>query len=96
MAIHLKKPYRIIPTREKRYNAHYNIPSDQSVVVPLKELGSEVLCDVRWENDNGELRVIHNIMFVSENLVPLNPMLDKKLFDIWEHYYNSLITKNEN
>jgi hypothetical protein len=87
MAIHLNKPYRIIPAKQKRYGLHYQIPAD-SLVVPLKLLGEEVLCDVRWENDNGELKVIHNAMFISDNLTPLNSMIDDKLFDLWKHYYD--------
>jgi hypothetical protein len=88
MSIHLNKPYKIISIRHKRYNAHYNIPSAESVVVPLRELGSEVLCDIRWENGNGELQVLHKKMFRNDNLVPLNPLLEEKLFELWEHYYN--------
>jgi hypothetical protein len=89
MAIQLKQPYRIIPTRMKRYEAHYKIPAAEVVVVPLKELGEEVLCDLRWEDTNGEIQVIHNAMFVKENLIPLNAMLDVKLHELWSHYYAS-------
>jgi hypothetical protein len=88
MAIHLNKPYKIIPLRRKRYETHYQIPAEHTLVVPLKELGQEVCCDVRWENENGELNAIHNIMFVNDNLVPLNPMIDEKLYEVWNHYYN--------
>jgi hypothetical protein len=91
MTIHLRQPYKIIATRHKRYNAHYNIPSAEAVVVPVKALGDEVLCDVRWENENGELKVLHQKMFVSENLTPLNPMIDEKLHEIWSHYYNTAV-----
>jgi hypothetical protein len=88
MNIHLKKPYKIIALRQKRYDAHYNIPSAESLVVPIKSLGGEVLCDIRWEDENGELMVLHQKMFLNENLIRLNPLLDEKLFDIWTHYYN--------
>lgn len=90
MAIHIGKPYRIINIRHKRYNAHYHIPSDDCLVVPLKEYGDEALCDVRWEDSNGELQVIHDRMFVSDNIAPLNAMLHEKLFEIWNHYYNKV------
>lgn len=73
----------------KRYEAHYKIPAAEVVVVPLKELGEEVLCDLRWEDSNGEIQVIHNAMFVKENLIPLNAMLDVKLHELWSHYYAS-------
>ncbi len=90
MSIHIGKPYRIIPIRYKRYNAHYNIPSDSCLVIPLKQFGDESLCDIRWEDLNGVLQVIHNAMFVSQNLIPLNAILHDKLFDIWDHYYNKV------
>ncbi|HEY0741523.1 MAG TPA: hypothetical protein VGD40_08675 [Chryseosolibacter sp.] len=92
MAIHIGKPYRIIAMRYKRYNAHYQIPSDDCLVVPTKEYGTESLCDVRWEDTNGVLQVIHNKMFLSDNLAPLNAMLQTKLYEIWEHYYNKVRT----
>ena len=90
MSIHLNKPYKIIELRRKRYDAHYNIPSAESLIVPVKNLGEEVLCDIRWENENGELKFLQEKMFVNQNLAPLNPMLDEGLFEIWGHYYNRL------
>lgn len=66
---------------------HYNIPSAKSLIVPVKNFGDEVLCDVRWENENGELKVLHEKMFTSGNLIRLNPLIDEKLFEIWAHYY---------
>ena len=90
MSIHIGEPYKIIKMREKRYNAHYNIPSDDCVVIPIKEFGAEVLCDIRWEDQNGEMQALHDRMFSSENLIPLNGMLHEKLYEIWDHYYNSI------
>lgn len=92
MAIHIGKPYRIINSRHKRYATHYNIPSNDCLVVPLREYGNELLCDVRWENENGELHVEHNRMFVSKNIEPLNAMLHEKLYEIWIQYYTTLNT----
>jgi hypothetical protein len=85
--IHLYQPYKIIGSRHKRYESHYNIPAANVVVVPTKELGDEVLCDIRWEDNNGELRVIEHSMFVKDNLEPLNKLIDLKLLEIWSHYY---------
>jgi hypothetical protein len=90
MSIRLKKPYKIIQPKHKKYEAHYLIPADKSLVVPLQVLGEEVSCDVRWENDNGELKAIHNIIFIKDNLIPLNPMIDDKLYSLWLHYYPEL------
>ena len=89
MNIQLNKPYKIISFKHKRYNLHYNIPSAVSLVVPKKNFGDEVLCDVRWENENGELKVLHEKMFISENLIQLNPLIEEKLFELWDHYYNN-------
>jgi hypothetical protein len=87
MAIHLNKPYRIIPTRLKRYEAHYQIPAEYALVVPLKAFGEEVLCDIRWEDSNGELHIISNAMFVYDNLVPLEQRPDTRILELWNHYY---------
>jgi hypothetical protein len=87
MNIKLNKPYKIAPERLKRYGAHYNIPADKALVVPLKSLGDEVSCDIRWEDDYGVLHVLQNKIFIAENLVPLNPLLEDKLHELWEHYY---------
>jgi hypothetical protein len=87
MSIQLNQPYKIIPHRYKRYESHYGIPAGNVVVVPLKVLGEEVSCDIRWEDNNGELQVIHHAMFIKENLIPLNQILDAKLWELWTHYY---------
>lgn len=77
----------VIESKRKRYQRHYAFPAGDSVVIPLVLRGDEVLCDVRWENDNGELKELHGLMFVIDNLAPLNEMIDHKLVDIWKHYY---------
>jgi hypothetical protein len=87
MSIHLNKPYKIIHYKHKRYDAHYKIHSEESLVVPMRSYGDEVLCDVRWENERGELKVLHEAMFTSEYLLPISPLVDEKLFELWTHYY---------
>ncbi|HEY0656265.1 MAG TPA: hypothetical protein VGD65_24190 [Chryseosolibacter sp.] len=88
MSIKLTKPYKIAPLRAKRYEAHYNMPAANSLVVPLREFGDEVSCDIRWQDSNGELQLQQNKIFVSQNLVPLNPLLDTQLHELWQHYYD--------
>jgi hypothetical protein len=88
MSIKLEMPYKIVTARAKRYAAHYNIVPERTLVVPRKMLGSEVACDMRWEDDNGELHLLENKIFVSDNLIPLNPMLEPKLHELWQHYYS--------
>lgn len=95
MSIHLNQPYKITPSKYKRYEAHYRIPAADVVVIPMKQFGDEVSCDIRWEDHHGELQVIHHVMFITENLVPLNPMLDVKQHELWSHYYKPLSTNNE-
>jgi hypothetical protein len=82
-------PYKIAKQRIKKYAAHYNISPDRCLVVPLKLFGNEASCEVRWEDDNGELFLLQNKFFVCENLVPLNSMLEPKLDELWQHYYDS-------
>ncbi|MFZ6009094.1 MAG: hypothetical protein ACOYXT_02005 [Bacteroidota bacterium] len=89
----LNTPYRVIPSQVKRYTAHYRIPAEDSLVVPLKIFGEEVLCEVRWEDENGELHVIHSAMFVYSNLIQLNKMPDSRLQELWDHYYGSAINQ---
>ena len=87
MKIQLNKPYKILPTRCKRYESHYQIPAARCLVVPVKELGEEVSCDIRWEDDNGELHLVSQKIFVADNLIPLNAMLESKLHELWQHWY---------
>lgn len=90
MNIHLNKPYLILPIRNKRYSAHYHIPLEDVVVIPLRDLGDEVMCDIRWRNEDGEMQVRHQSMFVSANLIPLNPLIHEDLFRIWMRYYGEV------
>jgi hypothetical protein len=89
MSIQLNKPYKIIFHKQKRYAAHYNIPAAQALVVPLKVYGNDLSCDVRWENSNGELQHLPQILFATDNLEPLNSMKDDKLQDLFDHFYGS-------
>jgi hypothetical protein len=88
MSIHLNKPYKIISHKQKRYAAHYDIPAAQALIIPLKVYGTDVSCDIRWEDANGELKVLHEKIFSIENIEPLNSLIDDKLHEIWEHYYS--------
>lgn len=85
MAIHLNQPYKIIPDKYKSYQEHYIIPADQSLVVPTRLLGEEVACDIRWEN-NGELQTMRNVVFISENLMPIDLLADEQLYALWKVY----------
>jgi hypothetical protein len=82
-------PYKITTQRAKRYATHYNILPEKCLIVPIRLFGSEASCDIRWEDDNGELFLLQNKFFVCENLVLLNALLDPKLQELWEHYYDS-------
>lgn len=95
MKIYLGKPYKIIALREKRYDAHYNIPSSKSLVVPVREYGGEFACDVRWTNDDGNPEVIHHLVFASENLESVNALVDEERFELWEHYYGVDMRKDK-
>lgn len=88
MGVHLKKAYKIIKPRYKKYEAHYSIPSENCLVVPLREFDSEVSCAVHWEISEGELGVLMNIVFLKDNLTPLNRLQDPKLHELFEHHYS--------
>ena len=87
MNVKLAKPYKISPVRLKRYETHYQIPAANSLVVPVKELGNEWSCDIRWEDSEGHLQFLQNKIFVKESLVPVNQFVDNKLYELWKHYY---------
>ena len=91
MRIQLRKPYKIIERKLKRYEDHYKIPAAKCVVIPIKVFGDDLSCDVRWEDSNGELQEQNNLFFNVANIEPLNDMKDKDngLYDIWQHYYKT-------
>jgi hypothetical protein len=81
--------YKIIETRYKRYVEHYQIPSQECLVVPLKSYGEDLFCEVRWEDEYGVLHSKSSLVFNNQNLKPINPLIDSKLFEIWQHYYGA-------
>lgn len=94
MNIHLRKPYKILPHKTKRYAQHYQIPAETCLVIPLRDYGDEVACDVRWEDDNGELQMKEQVIFNTENLEPINKLINTELYELWEHYYGANLTHN--
>ena len=88
MSIRLKKPYKIIRHKIKRYSLHYNIPAEQCVIVPISTIGDDVACEVRWEDENGMLQLKERLLFNAENIEPLNEFLNDSLYELWKHYYN--------
>ena len=95
MTIKQGLPYKIEPHQGKKNAAHYNISPQKCLIVPAKIFGNEASCDIRWEDDNGEVFLLQNKFFVCENLVPLDSMLDIKLQELWQHYYNSGLNSSE-
>ena len=89
MSIHLKQPYKITLHKLKRYAAHYNIPAESCVVVPVASFGHDHSCEVRWENANGELQLKNGLFFSEENIEPLDALKDPGLHEIWLHYYSN-------
>lgn len=87
MNIKLLRPYKVTPHKLKRYEAHYQVPAQRSIVVPLRLLGDEVSCDIRWEDDFGQPQLLQNKIFAIQNLVPLNPILEEGLHAVWSRYY---------
>jgi hypothetical protein len=87
MSIHLKQPYKIAERKQKRYEEHYHIPSDKCVIVPLKEYGEDISCNVYWEDGEGKVQQQLHLLFNHLNIVPLDSMRDAQLHEIWQHYY---------
>lgn len=83
MQIQLHKPYKIVPSMLEVYERHYNLPAALSLVIPTRILGEEVACDVLWEN-NEEQQVVRHAVFISENLMPIEPFEDDELYRLWK------------
>jgi hypothetical protein len=90
MSIQLNKPFKIISSRQKRYEEHYQIPAADALVIPTKNLGAEALCEVRWLDSAGEMHAKSNVMFSHENLATLNGLEDERFYDIWNRYDKSI------
>jgi len=86
--VHLHKAYKIVEKKHKRYSDHYGIPATDCLVVPVKNYGEDLCCDVRWEDDNGELQLKENVIFNREYLIPIHPILDPSRHEMWTHYYS--------
>jgi hypothetical protein len=82
--IHLNSPYKIIPSKHKRYSGHYEIPGADCIVIPRKKYGDQILADVLWKDAAGDIQHKADLMFDSINLDVLNPMKDFILFEVWE------------
>jgi hypothetical protein len=87
MTVKLTKPYKIVSDRMRRYESHYEIPAEKSLIVPVKVFGDEVSCDIRWEDASGEAHLLQGKLFVPDNLVALNPLFDFELYEIWSRHY---------
>jgi hypothetical protein len=85
--VRLKKAYKIHHQEIQKYSKHYNIPSESCLVVPMKDFGDDVSCDVRWEDTEGLLHIKEDLFFKKENLERINPMDHTQLQEIWVHYY---------
>jgi hypothetical protein len=87
MNIKLNKPYKISPDTTRRYQSHYNIPAEQTLVVPIKTFGDQVSCDLHWQDDHGQLHVLQNKIIASENLVPVDASVEVALHELWVKCY---------
>jgi hypothetical protein len=88
MGVTLNNPYITLPNKRLKYITHYGITAEDFLIVPLKDYGSDVSCEVRWEDENGLMQVRQHIVFNKQNLMKLNGLLIVKLQEIWNHYYS--------
>ena len=84
--IHLKQPYKLRENRLKRYETHYQIPAERCVIVPVRNFGEDIACDVRWKDNNGELQAKEGLLFKIENIEPINAMKNYQLHELWTSY----------
>jgi hypothetical protein len=91
----LRRPFKIAADNARRYAPHYNIPTESSLVVPIKILGDEVSCDIRWEDERGVLNLLEDKVFVIANLERITAISDPKLHELWEHYYKRVETTKD-
>jgi hypothetical protein len=89
LEIQLKKPYKITPEKHKTYQDHYVIPSASALIIPTRKLGDETACEIRWEVNN-QLRVLQDIVFMNENLIPIDLIADEQLYALWKDYDTEL------
>lgn len=92
-SINFNSPYKIIPSKHKRYSAHYEIPGANCVVVPKKRYGDQISCDVLWKDEAGEVHHKVDMMFGLTYLEPLNAMKDFMLNGLWEDSNKEIPTK---
>jgi hypothetical protein len=84
----LNTPYKILPSKYKRYQKHYDLPSENCVVVPTKAYGDQAVCNVMWKNDTGQLLHKADLMFDLTNLESLSAIKDFILYELWESHHN--------
>ena len=82
--IHLNAPYKIIPSKHKRYTAHYEIPGAEVVIVEKKKYGDQIACEAFWKAENGAIKHKTDLVFDRTYLEPLDAIKDFLLYGIWE------------
>ena len=82
----LKSPYKIIESRYKQYIKHYEIPSAEALIIPVKTYGDQIVCDVVYKDPEGEIAQKSNLMFAASNLEPVDAIKDFDLHTIWENF----------
>jgi hypothetical protein len=86
----LNQPYKITQRKHKQYIAHYNIPAERCIVVPLKKFGDQLFCDMKWKDSNEEIQVRNGLMMDIANLEAIDAMRDQDLYSLWEAHVTIL------
>lgn len=89
MSIILNQPYKIVQRKQKKYEEHYQIPSEKCVIIPVRVYGDDISCDVRWEDPQGIMQIKNKVLFQHQNLELIDPMVDYQLHEIWKHFENA-------
>lgn len=93
--IHIHKPYKIVQSKAKRYAAHYNIPAERCLILPLRELGDDVSCMVQWRNESNELEVKNGVMINHGAIEPIDPFKDDGLYDLFNAIRQAATTPSQ-
>jgi hypothetical protein len=82
--ITLNQPYKIAQRKHKQYIAHYSIPAERCIVIPLKRFGDQLLCDIKWKDASEEIHIRQGLMMDIANLEAIDAMRDQDLYSLWE------------
>ena len=86
MKIELNSPCKIVSRKLKQYTRHYGIPAEACLILPRKNYGDQLLCNVVWKNAAGVTELQEGLMFAASNLENVDAIRDFDLHTLWENH----------